>query len=133
MQIEATTAMHFTTQQVMDALEEVVKGKEMYVDPRSKTPALACRYLVNGEPSCIVGQVLSFLGVPIGVLHTMDCSTDPQIGSGGMLVLRQAGVTLDRVAAAILIQAQSTQDGGDTWGRALTDARLVYENAASID
>lgn len=119
-------AMHFSAEQVLEALEAVVKGREGYVDPRAGSPE-ACQYLVDGEPSCIVGSVLAHLGVDVDVLHRMDCTGNPMFSADGYEMLEASDITMDRLAFGMLSRAQSRQDRSMPWAHALEGAREVHE------
>lgn len=118
-----TNAAHFTTEQVMAALHKAVEGKENYIDPRAQTN-LACQYVLDGEPSCIVGVTLSLLGVSTETLEMMDNCGNPMFSADGLLVLEGSDVTMDSDARDVLIAAQNKQDRGETWGEALNAAVL---------
>lgn len=119
------TEVHFTTDQVLEALETVVKGREDYIDPRARSIGQTCKYTIDGAPSCIVGEALHRLGVPIDVLREMDCTFDPMFGEDGKRLLENKGYTFEDAAEQVLIAAQSEQDSGHTWGNALHVAREV--------
>lgn len=125
MSTDTIKATHFTADQVMEALEAVVKGREDYVDPRAGS-ILACQYQIDMVPSCIVGSVLAHLGVSPDVLHQMDCTGNPMFNADGYELLEASGITMDRLAFGMLSRAQSRQDRSDTWGDALEGAREVY-------
>lgn len=116
----------------LEALAHVVQeAGEEYVDPAA-LGNVGCRYVRDGEPSCIVARVLSHLGVPVEVLRNMDASFNPQIGYDGKGVLHEHGVLLDAYATAALATAQATQDGGGTWGHALDKAREYDESRRTL-
>lgn len=75
----------------------------------------SCVYLHEGEPSCIVGQVMSRLGVDI---TGWDDESWPGYASIANKVLDTTTSTLPPVHRA-LHYAQSDQDTGATWGAAL--------------
>lgn len=118
-----------TVNPVLDAL--LKEFGEDYVYPGSKDKA--CYYVANGQPSCLVGQVLYRLGVPIETLEEYD-----EVGSvfelsnseyslDGKTALERGGVSVgdDRVLN-ILDSAQGWQDQGKTWGEAVRQARKGY-------
>lgn len=85
-----------------------------------------CTYAAFDEPSCIVGNVLHRLGVPIPTLVEMDqCSlggaviTSPKV----LEVLEDSGFTLDNDAVTLLYAAQTLQDDAVPWGVAVRAAR----------
>lgn len=126
MSTDTINRAHFTADQVMEALEAVVEGHEDYVDPRARSLGMVCKYIVDGVPSCIVGQVLARLGVSEETLEDMDNCMDPMIGAVAVKVLNENGVTLEPRALQVLIVAQSEQDGCHPWSTALREARLTY-------
>lgn len=121
----------FDEDQVLKALESVVKGKEGYIDPRSKHIGQVCKYVLDGEPSCIVGQALSYLHVSTRAIAEMDHLSDPMFREDGAKHLAQYGVTFTEGALEILAAAQGEQDGGRTWGVALDTARLTHSQYMS--
>lgn len=114
----------FTNEQVLDALEAVVLNREDYVDQRAQD-GLICKYQIGGKASCIVGQVLSRLGVPVDVLDAMDRGGEPAFGDDGNVILLQAGFEVTEAASVALQDAQSVQDNKGNWGDALNAARVV--------
>lgn len=126
MSTDTIKATRFTAEQVLEALETAVKGKEEYVDPRTQMQYLACKYVIDGAPSCIVGQTLAILGVPVKVLNLMDCAGNPSFAGDGYTALAQAGFTVDSIGRQMLVTAQTHQDSGKTWGEALSAARAMY-------
>lgn len=91
-----------------------------------------CVYVLNEAPSCIVGQFLAKLGVPLERLAVAD---EANYGAGlpaHILLnnLREEGVVriTDYSATAALSAAQESQDGGDTWGAALYAANRAIKH-----
>jgi|SRR5690349_7508055 hypothetical protein len=86
----------------------------------------SCKYVRNGAPSCLVGQVLAKAGVPLDRLEVADSE---HFGHGvpadDLLVeLRQEGVlTYDNEVVDLLSGVQWRQDEGISWGRAVRAAR----------
>lgn len=119
-------AQTFGADEVLAALEKIVRGREGYIDPRSKAMGLPCKYVLDGVPSCIVGQALFALGVPIKVLQEMDFVSDPMFAEDGGRVLSGHGYTFTGGARDMLVLAQEEQDGGRTWGVALDVARQTH-------
>lgn len=125
MSTDTINPAHFTAEQVMEALEAVVTGREDYVDPRAGSTE-ACQYQIDMVPSCIVGSVLAHLSVSVETLQLMDCSGNPMFNADGYEVLQQNGITMDRIAFGMLSRAQARQDRSMPWGLALEGAREVY-------
>lgn len=104
--------------------EAVAEFGEDYVD--SKGGNGSCKYVRDGAPSCLVGQVLAKVGVPLDRLKVADLG---QYGGGvpadDLLVeLEDEGVLkYDTGVIALLSEAQRKQDIGYTWGSAVRAAR----------
>jgi hypothetical protein len=113
--------MHITMEQAHDALVWAVDQRgEDYVDPAAVNfNGGGCKYVVDGQPGCIIGMALSHLGVSLDVLIAMDDDDDPTITVGGGSVLGGSGITLDRQALAAFKEAQAAQDVGSSWGVAV--------------
>ncbi len=84
---------------------------------------LDCEYMIALEdgtkkPGCIVGVILSDLGVDSDILAEIDESMDPVIGEAGEDVLSQHDVYLDPPAMEYLRVAQARQDRQATWADA---------------
>lgn len=80
-----------------------------------------CMYVKDGEPSCLVGQVLHELGVPIERLEACDNSAFP-----GILSLIRAGwFTATPRQHELLGAVQNFQDAGDPWGQCLGQALIA--------
>jgi len=78
-----------------------------------------CLYFHEGQPACLVGQVLHRIGFgPDAVIE----------GKGIMELCRQARAireVLSQQAIEMLSRAQSAQDNGATWQEALDAARII--------
>ena len=112
---------------VNPVLDELVKEfGEDYVYPGSASKS--CYYTQNGEPSCLVGQVLFRLGASIEMLDLYD-----SYGSVSELVQYDTdadsafGATdveyADFAVIELLQYAQEFQDGGYAWSEAVKRAR----------
>jgi hypothetical protein len=73
----------------------------------------SCLYFEQGQPSCIVGHVLSYMGI----------NSAPE-GSGAGHALTQLGVHADPKTKALLEDVQERQDDGVPWGEALRKAQF---------
>lgn len=96
-----------------------------------------CVYVLDGQPSCIVGQVLHRVGVPITTLETFDtASFEGESAPVSELqrkdLLTAASIALDSDAFEVLRVAQKYQDNGHTWGTALAEAvvEATYQEQA---
>lgn len=102
--------------EVMTAMEAVVAeaGEDFVYTDESHT---ACRYLVDGEPSCIVAHVVAAI-TPEAV------SELEEFEYLNALDLNLSTVIFNPQAAQFLYDAQFVQDApGETWGKALTVAK----------
>ena len=89
-----------------------------------------CAYQEFGEPSCIVGNALHCLGVPIRTLAEMDqCSFAGSVISSRKVldILEDSGFVLDDDAVMLLTAAQVLQDDAVSWGDAVRVAREETE------
>ncbi|RZU36030.1 hypothetical protein EV284_3513 [Streptomyces sp. BK022] len=85
-----------------------------YFDPKTKAP------------SCIVGQVLAYKGVTYDDLAGQEVNTYANIEA----LNDQGVVKVDNDTQALLEIAQSEQDAGMPWGRAVEEALATYEGRA---
>lgn len=117
------------------ALEGVVAGREEYV----YDSANGCNYEWEGKPSCVVGQALHELGLPISVLAEMDLAKgedyyldgdifvkDATISQAVKIVHARSNLRLTNHAVGILSEAQSHQDMHSKWGVALDAANYLH-------
>jgi len=84
-----------------------------------------CVYVYEGKPSCIVGQFLFALGVPLERLEEADWRTfgggtpaDELIGE----LVEEGRIQVESGVAVALTEAQNTQDWGLKWGIVLRRA-----------
>lgn len=106
--------IEFTAEAVTKALEESVaeKGADyVYIAPVIEWEMQTCLYAIDGQPSCLIGHALYRLGVPIQKLEEIGAITIETIA-------HTFGPMEDKLVIA-LNQAQLSQDGGETWGKAL--------------
>lgn len=109
---------------VINTLQEIVDEQPDYVYARPahmEGNAVTCLYVHTGEeadevrtPGCLVGQVLSRLGVPLEELEKHE-------GSSALSVVPRFVDTTNR-AVGVLSDAQDYQDGGDSWSESLYSA-----------
>jgi hypothetical protein len=119
-----------TAEKALEALREVVSGKEDHIDPGS-VPGGKCLYAIFDEgadrvvPSCIVGTALHSRGVPAGVLASMNrCGSVEEVYSNAEEF--DAYFVLTGGAFEVLQAAQTAQDTGRTWGTALEIAEDLW-------
>jgi hypothetical protein len=110
-----------------EAVAEFGEDYVYYVTPsESRCAGLSCKYVRNGAPACLVGQVLAKAGVPLDRLSLADTG---YFGSGVpanelLVELRQEGVlACDSEVVSLLNEAQWRQDEGYTWGASVRAAR----------
>lgn len=108
----------------LDAMQEAVRAivataPEGYVYPYARIPSKqstgTCNYVVGGAPSCLIGQALARLGVPIATLQVMDAGNSGIYEPRVLDILGKASFYLEREAVLYAAGAQSAQDNGDTW------------------
>lgn len=71
-----------------------------------------CKYFEHGQPSCIVGHVLDYMGID-----------SVREGLGASFALRELGIEVDAATQHLLDEVQTQQDGGMPWGEALRRAQ----------
>lgn len=102
------------------AVEEKGAG---WVDPNA-AEGQGCQYVDDqGAPSCIVGHAMVFAGVP-----SSDLIEDGDVYDLAQGLTHKERLYLERGALRVMMEAQSWQDRGTTWGEALEAA----ERDASI-
>lgn len=101
-----------------DDLDFLDRQLEVLVDP---VAGGTCGYFyADGSPACIVGQVLSIVGV------TAEETGYANLSSVGALV-DELELPWTDDAIRVAMAAQNTQDRGRSWGEALREARRVAE------
>lgn len=129
--------INITPSVVVEGLKALVdaKGEDFVYQPvvEDDETGTKCVYVLDGAPSCIVGQFLANLGVPVERLAVADTA---QYGAGApartlLLNLRdEEYITFDNIDGRItsaLSEAQYTQDSGRTWGEAFGEAKRIIE------
>ena len=121
--------IEITLDSVRSGLEALVaeKGEDFVYNKHSEGDAYgpSCRYVWNGEPDCIVGQLLARMGVPVDRLAKADGALGVgTLGVGASILLcdleEEGLVHVDDWKICIgLNRVQSRQDGGYTWGEAI--------------
>lgn len=84
-----------------------------------------CTYERGGKPSCLVALALSYAGVTVAQLVTMDAEEHPRFSD--LVHEDRLPVEVSDDAARVFAVAQESQDQGDTWGEALKHAREAVE------
>lgn len=128
--------INITPSVVVEGLQALVakEGEEFVYSPvPDEDHGTKCVYVLDDRPSCIVGQFLANLGVPVERLKQADtASYGAGIPATTLLIdLRAEGViTFDNTDGRILSAlngAQYNQDIGKAWGYAFTEAKRVIE------
>lgn len=114
-----------TVTDVRAVLEEVAQAEPDHTDPRVEDDQ-PVRYLVAGQPSCLVARVLSKLGFSTGILRALDRERPTgEIIRVGVKVAESRHPALRKIdarAIALLQYVQTKQDQGRPWGRIVRDA-----------
>lgn len=110
----------FTDNQVRDMLRTVVAENPDFVYEAPGGPdEVACKYVHDGAPSCLVGHVMSRLGLPLDILSANEGASPCQIGGDLGISVR---------AADALTEAQDYQDQEYTWSDSLAHAERHWED-----
>lgn len=108
----------------------VAERGEDYVDPNGSPGSPGgCRYVESTsdglKPACIVGHVLHAAGWNVGALRILD-----QDGFGFDLFTRLDGHSYG--AGLFLQAAQTAQDYGQPWGRAMAEANNAIKGPLNL-
>lgn len=109
-----------TDETIMATLKAVVaeNPEHIYVRPADYTmPGEPCLYVHGDVPGCVIGRVLHRLGVPLSDLRDNEGVSAYVLLHGGFGISVEMAYFLDAV--------QGSQDGGSTWGSALTEAAVA--------
>lgn len=101
-----------------------------YVYPRAQRGD-RCYYVHDDKPDCLVAEVLHRAGVTIDQLITFGDHAEQGVASAAQLIdaLRAQDILEVGVGTRmVLVDVQNAQDGGDTWGEALT----IGESTATL-
>lgn len=85
-----------------------------------------CYNVWEGQPACIVGHALIFLGVPIE-WFAKDTRDNDAVGDVCHVLFMEGMFEITDEALHLLGMAQTYQDGGLTWGVSVTRAHLGQE------
>jgi len=125
------TQIVIDAERAIELLRNRVQGNEDFVYPRLDGD-LSCKYESDGCPSCLIGCVLFDTGVSVEDLKNMDLlyekMIDTDIGSLYALDNLPSNVRITRQAVDIFSAAQSAQDTGLSWGKALEKAEMQYSS-----
>ena len=109
-------------QRAMNLLESTVEGRKgFHYDTRD-----GCKYVQDGQPSCLIAHVLSNAGVSTKLLARLDDLPFASIGYYGVTDILAEEVDITAVAVVILKAAQDQQDQGHSWESALASAYDLY-------
>lgn len=94
-----------------------------------------CAYFdPDGQPSCIVGYVLSYLGIDADTVNRAGANIgfNPEGLFDHLRAHGDIDYGLDHDANVLLRLAQTEQDGGQPWGAAVLNARTVVSQLSSV-
>lgn len=114
---------------VTRVLAEVVAERpdHVYAEPVPAPMSMTSCYYVHGAeddrtPGCLVGHVLNRLGVPLDTLQQHEGESASDVAARTLIITGHPDET--SAVYRVLDDAQSWQDLGETWGRALEIATL---------
>lgn len=110
-------------EQLMEAAVNQRGADYVYRKDGSGGPAGGCYYFVEGEPSCIIGTILSYLGVK---------PSQVQEGSNAESQVKSLFPDTSDVVVDALNEAQKKQDLGFTWGVALAEFRAIVTDPIGV-
>lgn len=111
--IDRDTALRLLEKQVAEAGSDYV-----YQTPGSSK---VCKYVLDGQPSCLIARALVDYGVPVSVIAAWDAPTK----TIGMAYTDYKPDFLTYESAAVFAAAQDKQDETEPWGDALAEARAT--------
>lgn len=118
-------------EEALRGLNEAVKTKGYdYIYPRRER--LYCYNVWQGQPDCIVGWVMVWLGVPVEWFEEEHRDTD-DVGDTCKALHLEGRFEFTEEARDLLGKVQISQDNGMAWGEAVTRAHLGDEWFASLN
>lgn len=109
------------------ALNQAVADKGYgYVYPRADRPGGFCYNVWEGNPDCIVGHALVWLGVPVQWFEQGSRANDAAYEACSNLFVSDMFNLTDE-ARELLGDVQRLQDEGVPWGEAVTRAHLSVD------
>lgn len=106
------------------------------VDEYGEHQTATCLYQLDGNPCCIVGQVLHRAGLSVDQLKVLDDGSPNFVGAADIAslvndeeLMHRLDLSVERDAVMVLRTAQKRQDNAEDWGSALAAA---VEHAAQV-
>lgn len=111
-----------TNQQVIEALSAALekRGPE-WIDPNAKSDLYSQYSDSNGEPLCLIGEVIHALS-PEGFKEMLEYLVEFGASPPSYVAFEDAGIELDSETRFILREAQQSQDRGESWGTVVPEA-----------
>lgn len=106
-------ALVFLEKAVADKGPDYVYRRTTPVTESEYETGQTCLYFEQGQPSCIVGHVMSYMGV-----------THSREGINAGHALTEAGIAADARTRRFLEEVQEKQDNGVPWGEAVRRAQF---------
>jgi len=120
--------VHLTVPGVIEAMTAAVEARGRDYVYQRLGEMLACRYVLDGRASCLVGDTLARCGVPLAELAKWEYT---HVGRLLYMLRRSGAITYETRVMDVLRAAQQRQDDGSTWGDALDAAVLAAWAVAS--
>ena len=127
-----------TDEEFVYAVHAIVESNPDFVyeppqPPGSSGWSARCLYAHGGAPSCLIGQALHRVGVPVYVLEDLDNLSSDSGGTAANVmlnILSPKGISNGVRHWAGHVQA--LQDTGTPWGEALATANRSYPGVANL-
>lgn len=113
--------MKIKVSDVWAEVEKVAGENPDFIYDASET---GCKYVKDSNPSCLVGQALFRLGVPIDLLKMYDGFAD---SGAGTVLYEDLYERDDPDAVGKCAVAQNEQDSGASWGTAVHRAKKAMK------
>jgi hypothetical protein len=94
-------------------------GRDVKTYNEQNSHTMRCQYFEDGQPSCLVGHVLSYMGYNERVV--------PEHDSASNVVNTVLGISTGIDVLQALDKAQELQDTGYTWGEAVEAAKEILQ------